>query len=33
LTDTLIIGALIAAQISVFNFAMMLAPIANLVIF
>ncbi|MDZ7705608.1 MAG: DMT family transporter [Trueperaceae bacterium] len=32
-TDTAIIGALIAAQISVFNFAMTLAPIANVVIF
>jgi len=31
--DTLIIGALIAAQISVFNFAMTKAPIANVVIF
>ncbi|MFP4545466.1 MAG: DMT family transporter [Methanomassiliicoccales archaeon] len=33
LKDTVIIGALIAAQISVFNFAMTLAPIANVVIF
>ncbi|WP_416224234.1 DMT family transporter [Thiohalophilus sp.] len=33
LTDTIIIGLLIAAQISVFNFAMTLAPIANVVIF
>src|SRR6056297_2966865 len=33
LRDTLIIGALIALQISVFNFAMTLAPIANVVIF
>ncbi|MFA9460293.1 DMT family transporter [Thiohalorhabdus methylotrophus] len=31
--DTVIIGALIALQISVFNFAMTLAPIANVVIF
>jgi len=31
--DTLIIGALIALQISVFNYAMTLAPIANVVIF
>lgn len=31
--DTLIIGALIALQISVFNFAMTMAPIANVVIF
>lgn len=33
LRDTLIIGALIALQISVFNFAMTQAPIANVVIF
>ena len=33
LTDTVVIGLLIAAQISVFNFAMTLAPIANVVIF
>lgn len=33
LRDTVIIGALIALQISVFNFAMTLAPIANVVIF
>ena len=33
LRDTLIIGALIALQISVFNVAMTLAPIANVVIF
>lgn len=33
LKDTLIIGALIALQISVFNFAMTQAPIANVVIF
>ena len=33
LRDTLIIGVLIAAQISVFNYAMTLAPIANVVIF
>lgn len=33
LTDTTLIGVLIAAQISVFNFAMTLAPIANVVIF
>lgn len=32
LKDTVIIGALIAAQISVFNFAMTLAPISNVVI-
>lgn len=31
--DTLIIGALVATQISVFNFAMTLVPIANAVIF
>ena len=31
--DTVLIGALIALQISVFNFAMTLAPIANVVIF
>ena len=31
--DTVIIGVLIALQISVFNFAMTLAPIANVVIF
>lgn len=31
--DTAIIGALIAVQISVFNYAMTLAPIANVVIF
>lgn len=31
--DTLVIGALIALQISVFNFAMTVAPIANVVIF
>ncbi|MDZ7801475.1 MAG: DMT family transporter [Trueperaceae bacterium] len=31
--DTVVIGALIAAQISVFNYAMTLAPIANVVIF
>ena len=31
--DTLIIGALIAAQISVFNYAMTLVPIANAVVF
>ncbi|MDY6980276.1 MAG: DMT family transporter [Pseudomonadota bacterium] len=31
--DTLVIGTLIAAQISVFNFAMTRAPIANVVIF
>lgn len=31
--DTVIIGMLIATQISVFNFAMTLAPIANVVIF
>ena len=33
LTDTLMIGVLIAAQISVFNYAMTLVPIANAVIF
>lgn len=33
LKDTVIIGALIATQISVFNFAMTLVPIANVVIF
>ena len=33
LRDTLIIGVLIATQISVFNYAMTLAPIANVVIF
>ncbi|WP_026987798.1 DMT family transporter [Fodinicurvata fenggangensis] len=33
LKDTIIIGALIAAQISVFNYAMTLVPIANAVIF
>ncbi len=33
LKDTAIIGALIALQISVFNYAMTLAPIANVVIF
>jgi drug/metabolite transporter (DMT)-like permease len=33
LKDTAVIGALIAAQISVFNFAMTQAPIANVVIF
>lgn len=33
LRDTLLIGALIAAQISVFNYAMTKAPIANVVIF
>ncbi len=33
LRDTAIIGVLIAIQISVFNFAMTLAPIANVVIF
>src|SRR6056297_3319722 len=33
LKDTLIIGVLIAAQISIFNLAMTLAPIANVVIF
>lgn len=33
LKDTVIIGALIALQISVFNFAMTLVPIANAVIF
>lgn len=33
LKDTALIGALIAAQISVFNFAMTQAPIANVVIF
>ncbi|KPV39642.1 hypothetical protein AN478_10985 [Thiohalorhabdus denitrificans] len=33
LKDTAVIGALIALQISVFNFAMTLAPIANVVIF
>ncbi|MDA3949012.1 MAG: EamA family transporter [Spirochaeta sp.] len=33
LRDTLIVGLLIALQISVFNFAMTLAPIANVVIF
>ena len=33
LKDTLVIGALIAAQISVFNYAMTRAPIANVVIF
>ncbi|MEF8793821.1 DMT family transporter [Thiohalorhabdus sp.] len=33
LTDTAVIGVLIAAQISVFNFAMTRAPIANVVIF
>ncbi|MDZ7706928.1 MAG: EamA family transporter [Trueperaceae bacterium] len=33
LRDTAIIGALIALQISVFNYAMTLAPIANVVIF
>ncbi len=33
LTDPVIIGALIAIQISVFNFAMTLVPIANAVIF
>ncbi len=33
LRDTLIIGALIALQISVFNYAMTIAPIANVVIF
>lgn len=32
-TDTLIIGVLIAAQISVFNFALSLVPIANAVVF
>lgn len=31
--DTAIIGVLIAAQISVFNLAMTLAPIANVVVF
>jgi len=31
--DTVIIGALIAAQISVFNYAMTLVPIANVVVF
>ena len=31
--DTVIIGALIAAQISVFNYAMTLVPIANAVVF
>ncbi len=33
LKDTIIIGLLIALQISVFNFAMTIAPIANVVIF
>ncbi|WP_296763629.1 EamA family transporter [Sediminimonas sp.] len=33
LKDTIIIGALIAAQISVFNYAMTLVPIANAVVF
>lgn len=33
LKDTIVIGVLIALQISVFNFAMTLAPIANVVIF
>jgi len=33
LLDTVIVGALIAAQISVFNFAMTKAPIANVVVF
>jgi drug/metabolite transporter (DMT)-like permease len=33
LTDTTVIGLLIALQISVFNFAMTVAPIANVVIF
>jgi drug/metabolite transporter (DMT)-like permease len=33
LRDVVIVGALIAAQISVFNYAMTLAPIANVVIF
>ncbi len=33
LTDTALIGVLIATQISVFNYAMTLAPIANVVIF
>jgi len=33
LRDTVIVGLLIALQISVFNFAMTLAPIANVVIF
>jgi len=33
LRDTLVIGVLIATQISVFNYAMTLAPIANVVIF
>lgn len=33
LKDTIVIGVLIATQISVFNFAMTLAPIANVVIF
>jgi len=33
LKDTLVIGVLIAAQISVFNYAMTLVPIANAVIF
>jgi drug/metabolite transporter (DMT)-like permease len=33
LKDTIVIGLLIALQISVFNFAMTLAPIANVVIF
>ena len=33
LTDTVLIGVLIATQISVFNYAMTLAPIANVVIF
>ena len=33
MTDTAVIGLLIALQISVFNFAMTVAPIANVVIF
>lgn len=33
LKDTIVVGLLIALQISVFNFAMTLAPIANVVIF
>src|SRR6056297_3933697 len=33
LKDTILIGLLIATQISVFNLAMTLAPIANVVIF
>ena len=33
LKDTILIGALIAAQISVFNYAMTLVPIANAVVF